>query len=269
MLTRPGSEVSFPRLLREPTRLPVTLPRLLLLAVLVVAAGLLDTAREPVRSVLLLAWSVAAWLLGVVIFRACAEDRVQAEPLPGLLRPALGAAVLTSPALLVPRSGLGGASLVCAGALVVTPVLAGVLSRSSPRGALSPVRAARELVRLGRDGALAVVCATGIWLFAWMLGALRTAAGHDVPPAGMLAALSLFFVPWVLGLLVQARGEELGYQFRERGRVPALPGVRPERMEAFRPPEPPPRPAREPIEVGERTAPMEIRPFAEGGSGEE
>lgn len=268
-LTRPGSEASFTRLLREPTRLPLTLPRLLLLAALAVAAGLVDTAWEPVRSLLLLGWSIGAWLLGVVLFRASAEDGVQAEPLAGLLLPALGAAALTSPALLVPRSGLRGAALVCVGALVVTPLLAAVLGRSSPRAALSPVRAARELFVLGRDGALAVLCTTGTWLFAWMLGALRTAAGHDVPPAGMLAALSLFFVPWVLGLLMQARGEELGYPFRVRGRVPVLPGVRPERSEAYRRPEPPPGPAPEPIDIGGEPRPLEIRPFAEDGSGEE
>ncbi|HMK72542.1 MAG TPA: hypothetical protein VK454_04340 [Myxococcaceae bacterium] len=269
VLTRPGSEVSFTRLLREPTRLPLTLPRLLAVVALAVAAGLLDTASEPMRRALLLVWSVVAWLLGVFIFRACAEDRVQAEPLSELLQPALGAAALTAPALLVPRSGLFGAALVCAGSLVLTPLLAGVLSRSSPRAALFPVQAAKELLLLGRDGALAVVLTTGIWLFAWMLGALRTAAGHDLPPAGMLAALSLFLVPWVLGLLAQARGEELGYRFRERGRVPALRGVRPERTEAYRPPEPPSGPVREPIEIGGEARPLEIRPFAEDDSGDE
>jgi hypothetical protein len=269
VLTRPGSELSFTLLLREPLRLRVTVPELVLLLGLAVVAGLLDTASEPLRGALLLTWSLLAWVLGVVIFRASAEDRVQTEPVSGLLLPALGAALLTSPALLVPSTGFRGVALVCGGGVVLAPLLVGALSTSSPRAALSPLRAIHRLALLGRDGALAVLCVTGVWLFAWTLGVLRTASGHDVPPAGMLAGVSLFLVPRILGLLAQARGEELGYPFRVRGSVPVLPGVRPERTEAFRPPEPTPRSPREPIEIGGEPRPLEIHPFAEDGSSEE
>lgn len=85
-----------------------------------------------------------------------------------------------------------------------------------------------------------------------------------------LAPFSLFLVPRLLGLLLEARGEDLGYRFRLRGVVPVLPGIRPETTGVHRPAESPPRARPEPIAVDEKGAGrLELEPFAPEGEREE
>jgi hypothetical protein len=276
LLTRPGAEVSFPRALRGALLLPVGLPGLLLLLLLAVVAAQLTALDDPARTAALLGWSVAAWTVGVAIVRATADGAatlagVPAEPWKDLLRPALAAAVVTTPAVFLPRTGFPEALLVLGGAILLTPLLLGVLSSEGAFRALSPVRAVRMLHRLGADGALAALCIGAVWLFAWTLVGTANAPRGEIPPlwhAGpaTLAPLSLFFVPRVIGLLLEARGEDLGYRFRVRGAVPVLPGVRPEVTRVHRPPEAPPRARPEPIAVDETASGrLELEPFAPGG----
>ena len=85
-----------------------------------------------------------------------------------------------------------------------------------------------------------------------------------------LAPFSLFLVPRLLGLLLEARGEDLGYRFRLRGVVPVLPGVRPETTGMHSAVEAPPRARPEPIAVDETTSGrLELEPFAPEGEREE
>lgn len=271
VLTRPGTDVSFVRALRGALFLPVGIPGLVVLGVLTVVSSELDTLSEPSRSVGLLAWSAVAWLVGVAIVHATANGATALHGVPvqwpDLVRPALVAASLTAPALLVPRTGLAGTALTAASAPLLVPLLLGVLALLPLREALSPLAAWRMAAQLGMDGFLAVLCVALSWLFARMLGALAESPATEVPllwrqmMAG-LAALSLFFVPRVLGLLLEARGDEVGYPFGARGRVPVLPSARPERTEAYRPPDVPMRAARAPIALEETARELELEPLA-------
>jgi hypothetical protein len=282
LLTRPGSDVSFPHALRGALWLPVGLPGLLLLLALAVVASELDSLAEPTRSLSLLAWSIAAWTAGMALIRSTADGAatladVPAAPWRDLVGPAIAAAVLTAPALLVPRSGLSGAATVAAGALVLTPLLLAVAGRPSGEALLNR-RALRGLWALKADGALSVACIASVWLFAWMLGGLAASPRSElqgaapVPPLwgkslAALGALTLFLVPRVLGLLIGARGDDFAYRFRIRGAVPVLPEARPEKVRAYRRPEPPPRIRPQPIAVDDSAAGrLELEPFAGPGA---
>jgi hypothetical protein len=259
LLTRPGSDVSFAVGLRKALLLPVGLWGLLLLLGLAALASELDALSTPAREATLLVWSICAWLLGVAIFRAAAEGathlhEVRFKAWPELLRPALLCALLTAPALLVPRSGLAGALLVAAAAPLLVPLLLFVLAGHPGRQAFSPLEGARTMRALGRDGGLAVLVTLGVWLFSRTLAGLAQSPADEVPMLwrkvlDTLAAFSVFLVPRALGLLVEARGESLAYPFQARGEVPLLPGVRPETTVAYRPPEIPPRVQAAPIAV--------------------
>lgn len=217
----------------------------------------------------------------MAILRATADGAatlagVPADPWKDLLRPALLAAVLTAPALLLTPSGTEGTLAVLAGAVVLTPLLLGAVSGDGPWRALSPWRAVRTLRRLGGDGALATLLVGAVWLFARMLAGLVDAPPDVVPPLwravlGTVAPLSLFLVPRVLGLLLEARGEEVGYRFRVRGVVPVLPGARPERSQAHRAPDPPSRPPPAPIALEETASArsLELEPLTPEGEREE
>jgi len=275
VLTRPGTDLSFAQALRGALRLPVGLLGLGLAFALAVSASELDGLAEPLRTPALLAWSALAWSLGVAIVFATAEDAatLRSVHLPWLdvLRPALLAALLTAPVLWVPRTGWPGAALVTASALALVPLLLALFARQP--GPLSPLGAVRTLSRLGGDGLLAVTCVALVWLFARMVAALSESPPTEVPPLwrkafDMLGAVSLFLVPRILGLLVQTRGEDLGYRFQARGRVPALPGVRPEQTVAYRAPEPPPRASREALAVEETEGVLVLEGLAPTGDEE-
>jgi hypothetical protein len=271
VLTRPGTEVSFTTALRGALRLPVGLPGLFLVFVLAACASELDVLTAPVRSAALLAWSMLAWFLGVAIVFATAEAEVTLGSVQDILRPALLATLLTAPALFVPRTGRPGAALVAAGAVALVPLLLRLFARQPHP--LSPLSAVRTLSRLGGDGFLAVTCVALVWLFSRMLAALSESPPTEVPllwrkAFGMLAAVSLFLVPRILGLLVQTRGEDLGYPFQSRGPVPALAGVRPEQRVAYRAPDSPPRAAREAIALDETAGKLVLEGLAPTGRDE-
>jgi hypothetical protein len=278
VLTHPGSDVSFVHALRGALILPVGLPELLYLLALAAVAGELDALQTPARSAGLLAWSVVAWLWGVALVRATAEGaatlrEVRMSFWPELLRPALVAASLTAPTLLVPRTGWPGALVVTAAAVVLLPTLLAVFALEPLGHALSPLRAVRTLLRLGGDGVLAMACLALLWLFARMLSGLAESPPTEVPALwsktlDALAALALFLVPRVLGLLVEARGEDLGYPFKRRGEVPVLPGARPEVTVAYRPPEPPPRAPPAPIALDDASGEFALEPLAPTGDPE-
>jgi len=106
---------------------------LLILSGLALLASELDALSSPAREASLLLWSVCAWLLGVAIVRATAEGEtrlgdIRLEGWPELLRPALLSALLTAPALLLPRSGWTGALLVIAAAPLLVPLLLLILA---------------------------------------------------------------------------------------------------------------------------------------------
>jgi hypothetical protein len=107
VLTRPGTDVSFAGALRGTLRLPVGLSGLLLVYALAAAASELDGLAPPLRAVALLGWSAVAWLLGVAIVQATAEDATTLRTIrlqwPDIVRPASVATVLTAPA----RQGKG------------------------------------------------------------------------------------------------------------------------------------------------------------------
>lgn len=267
-LSRPGSDVSFPLGLRRALPLPVGWWGLLILSGLALLASELDALSSPAREATLLLWSVCAWLLGAAIVRATAEGAtrlgdVRLEGWPELLRPALLLALVTAPALLVPRSGLAGALLAVAAAPLLVPLLLLILAGRPWQQALSPLEAARTMRALGGDGALLVLATAGVWLFSRMLAGLAESPADEVPAlwrrvVAFLAAFSLFLVPHVLGLLVEARGEALAYPFTARGEVPLLASARPERTVALRPPEPPPRKPAEPIAVEETSGKLDL-----------
>ncbi len=279
VLTRPGSEVTFARALRGALFLPVGLAGLLLVLALAAAASELDVLTAPARGFALLGWSLVAWLVGVAILRATAEGGttlrgVSASLWTELLRPALLAATLTVPAVLVPRTGWRGAILLALAAPVLVSMLLGVFALAPLQEALGPLGAARRLWRLGTDGALAVGCIAGLWLFARMLGGLAEAPATEVPPLwaktlGALGALSLFLVPRVLGLLVEARGEALGYRFHRRGVVPVLPGARAEQRVGYQPPPPPPRASTQPIALDDAPGLLELESLTPTGRSKE
>jgi B-box zinc finger len=263
LLTRPGSDASFVVGLRQALLLPVGLWGLVLLSGLAAAASELDTLAPPVREATLLVWGLCAWLLGVAIVRATAEGATRLQKAPqkawlDVLRPALLCALLTAPALLVPRTGVPGALLVLAAAPLLVPLLLLVLAGRPWREALSPREAIRTLRDLGSDGVLAVSVSAGVWLFSRMLAGFAESPPEEVPLLWMkvldvLGAFSLFLVPHVLGLLLEARGETLGYRFSARAEVPLLPGVRPETTVAYHAPEAPRRAPSAPISVDEET----------------
>jgi hypothetical protein len=268
LLSRPGSDVSFVVGLRRALLLPVGLFGLVLLYGLAALASELDTLAPPAREATLLVWSVFAWLVGVAIVRATAEGAAQLRDarleawLDGL-RTALLCALLTAPALLVPRTGLPGALLVLAAAPLLVPLLLLVLAGRPWPQAFSPREAVRTMRALGRDGVLAVLVAVGVWLFSRMLAGFAESPPEEVPllwrkVVDALAAFSLFLVAHVLGLLVESRGEALGYPFSARGEVPLLPGVRPETTLAHRPPEIPRRAPTVPITLEEETTPGKL-----------
>jgi len=279
VLTRPGSDLSFPRALRAALRLPVGLPGLLLVFALAAAAAEMDALPSPVRDAALLLWSAVAWLVGVAIVRATAEGAATLRAVPAsawsdLARPALVLAALTAPALGVPRTGWAGLALVALPAPLLVPMVLGVVALHPLPDALSPVQAVRRLRRLGADAALAVGCILALWLFARMLGGLAEAPPTEVPALwtktlGALGAFTLFLVPQVLGLLVEARGEDLGYPFRTPRAVPVLPGARAEVRVPFQSPEPPRRAPRAPIAVEETSGRLELEPLAPRRPGEE
>jgi hypothetical protein len=276
VLMRPGSDVSFARALSRTLRLPLSLPGLVVLYGLSVVASELDALAPPGRWPALLLWSVAAWLVGVAIVRAAAEGAsgpsdVQHSPWPNFIRPALLAALLTAPTLLVPRTGWPGALLVAAAAPLLVPMLLAVFAGVPLAQAVNPTRATRTLLGLGRDGGLAVVATCFLWLFARMLAGAAEVPATEVPTlwlrvADVVAAFSLFLVPHVLGLLVEARGEDMGYPFRARGEVTALPHARPEASTPYRPPEAPVRPRPGPIALEETADVLELEPLAPGPS---
>lgn len=279
VLTQPGSDVSFVHALRGALFLPVGLPELLYLFALAAVASELDALRTAAGSASLLAWSAVAWVLGVALVRATAEGAatprdVRMSLWPELLRPALVAAALTAPALLVPRTGWPGALAVAAAAAVLLPMLLAVFALEPLGHALSPLRAVRTLRGLGGDGALAVLCIGLLWLFARLLSGLAESPPTEVPALwrktlDALAALTLFLVPRVLGLLLEARGEDLAYPFKRRGEVPVLPGARPEVTVAYRPPEPPPRARPAPIVLEDTSGELALEPLAPTGDCEE
>jgi hypothetical protein len=273
VLTRPGTVVSFPHALRGALRLPVSFLGLGLLFTLAATASELAELTEPARTAALLAWSAVAWCVGVAIVSASAEGATTLPSVPvewpDVIRPALVATALTAPALWVPRTGRPGFALVAAGALALVPLLLRLFARQSHP--LSPLGAARTLSRLGADGLLAVGCVAGVWLFARMLAALSDSPPTEVPllwrkGLDILAALSLFLVPRLLGLLLQARGEDVGYPFVARGHVPALPGASPEQTVAYRAPEPPLRASPQAIALEETDGALVLESLAPDGS---
>ncbi len=266
VLTHPGSDVTFAHALRGALLLPVGLAGLLVVFALAALASELDVLSAPARGAALVGWSVLGWLVGVAIIRATAEGAttlhgVSASFLSELALPALAAAALTAPAVWVPRTGWTGAFLVVLASPVLVSLLLGVVALVPLREALGPLEAIRRLRRLGADGALAVACVAGLWLFARMLGGLAEAPASEVPALwaktlGALGALSLFLVPRVLGLLVEARGEALGYPFHHRAAIPVLPGARAERKVAYQPPPEARRPHAQPIALDDAPGPL-------------
>jgi hypothetical protein len=256
VLTRPGSDASFFQALRGVLLLPVGLPGLFVVLLLALVSAELDVLVSPWRELALLCWSAVAWLVGVAVVHATAHGATTLRGVPvhftELLRPALVTTVLTAPALFLPRTGLAGAALVVASVPLLVPVVLCLLAQKPLREVLSPRTVLGVSLDLGRDILLLMACIAVVWLFARALGALAESPPEDIPllwrkTLGLLGALSLFLVPRLLGLLLEARGEELGYPFRSRGHIPVLPGARPEAMEAYRAPDAPPRAPREPI----------------------
>ena len=276
VLTRPGTDITFPQALRRALLLPLGLGGLFVVFTLAATASEFDRLPSPGREGALLVWSVAAWLVGVAIVRATAEGAttlrgVTVSPWPELLRPALLAAACTAPALAVPRTGPAGAGLLALSTPVLVAMLLGVIALRPLPEALSPVEAAKLVRRLGSDGVLAAACVLGLWLFARMLGGLGEAPASEVPPlwTKMLCAFgagSLFLVPHVLGLLLQTRGEEVGYAFRTPRAVPVLAAARAEVRVPYQPPDAPRRARPAPIALEEASGRLELTPLSPDGT---